>query len=151
MSKEHTVETSAKPDALGIGEIGNPGPIKNVTGKTGDEINDEIKREAFMHQILSIVVHKGIPGENPVAVPSVNGVNQPIILGKEIQIKRKYVEALAHSHKIYYTQEVPNPMKPDVIQMLAEPTPTHSFTVTKDPSGAVGKAWLDKIMAQPQI
>ena len=69
----------------------------------------------------------------------------------KVKVKRKYVEALVHSHVINYQQAVPDPRQPENIQMIPNAAPTHAFSLLKDPSGARGISWLEKLRAQPQI
>ena len=128
------------------GEIGASPPIEKVSE------NDFIKKaelESFMNDILTIVVHPSQEeGALDFAPPQVNGVNQPILRGRNSQVKRKYVEALARCRTTKYVQQVIDPSRPENIQMKEMTTLTYPFAVLDDPS-PIGRKWLDAITSQP--
>jgi hypothetical protein len=100
--------------------------------------------EAFMNEPVDIFMHPAREnGDLDVQVINVNGVNQPIIKGRQTRIKRKYVEAIARGHSIRYTQTVPDPGQPDHIKMIERKIPSYPFDVIADTSK--GKAWLKTI------
>jgi len=108
--------------------------------------------EKFMHDMVTIVVAVGRdPSDNPVVVPSVNGVNQPIIRGVPVTVKRKYLEALARCTVTKYKQEEPNPQNPDQLNMSAFASAETPFTVIDAPAGSVGIEWITAIMKQAAI
>jgi len=136
-----------KEKKMTMGEIGNPGPIEPVS--SNDFVKD-MEIEAFMSQELLINVPiSGIEGELPVICPSVNGINMPIVRGKDTKVKRKYVEALARTRIIRYDQEPSSdPFRPDKIKMVERPTLAYPFFVKYDPHPH-GAEWLDSILATP--
>lgn len=141
-------EKLGKGRSLDLSEIGDPGPIEKVTDS--DFIKKEIEIEAFMNDILTVVVHEDSNDnavENP--CPSVNGLNQPFIRGQRQKVRRKYVEALASGRMTKYEQKTPDPTKPDVVQMTERSALVYPFTVVHDPRGDAGRKWLDGILAQP--
>lgn len=114
-------------DAKTLPELGNAGvSVEPVTDLSGVEL------EAFMNEPVAIYMHKSKEkGSLTVETPSVNGRNQPVIRGEKSVIKRKYVEALIHSHSVEYEQQV-NPNSPDQFQMVKKPTPSYPFDVLED-------------------
>jgi hypothetical protein len=115
-----------------------------VEGNLGD---DEFALEAFMNELVKVRIH-GSPEEGALPVISVivNGVIQPVPRDVEVDVKRKYVEALARAKATSYRQ-VTNPIDPSDIKMVPTTVLSYPFTVTED--SAKGKAWLRKILAQP--
>jgi hypothetical protein len=115
-----------------------------VEGNLGD---DDFALEAFMNELVKVRIH-GSPEEGALPVISVivNGVIQPVPRDVEVDVKRKYVEALARAKATSYRQ-VTNPIDPSDIKMVPTTVLSYPFTVTED--SAKGKAWLRKILAQP--
>jgi len=104
--------------------------------------------ESFMNDILTIYVHPSTDKEdNPVIVPNVNGVNQPIIRGKNCFIKRKFVEALARGRSTRYEQKFPDSSKPHRYVMSPDTVVTNSFIIRDDPHPK-GAEWLQAILAE---
>jgi hypothetical protein len=140
-------EDLGKSKPLPLSEIGNPGPVEKVT--ESDFIKKEIELEAFMNEILTVVVH---PDANDNSVehpcPCVNGLNQPFIRGHEQKVKRKYVEALARTRVTKYEQKTVDPSRPENIQMYERTALSYPFTVVHDPN-PIGREWLKAILAQP--
>jgi hypothetical protein len=129
--------------ALNIGEIGQGKGVEMVT----ESFNKE--QAAFAEELLLINVYPdGMPGSLDVIVVTVNGINQPIIRGRDQLIKRKYVEALARSRITSYMQEVNDPSRPENIQMKPIAALTYPFTVRED-RNPKGRAWLESILNQP--
>lgn len=107
---------------------------------------DSAELEAFMQEPVTIYAHPPRnDGELDSCTPNVNGINQPIIRGQEITIKRKYVEALARGHQSKYAQQVPDPRQPEHIQMVERKVSSIPFDVRRDTPR--GKAWLREIFA----
>ncbi len=130
-----------------LGEIGlRDNGIERVTEKMTES---QIALEAFMHEEVNVLVMKsGDKEENPVSLPSVNGVNQPIPLGVEIRMKRKYVEVLAHSRLDIVLQAEANPMRQvEGINVQSTTALTHNFSVFGDTEK--GQRWLANLLAQP--
>lgn len=122
---------------------------KSVEGVEGENFNDAIALEAFMNELVLIYVHTdGTNGALEVITPTVNGVNQPIIRGRNQAIKRKYVEVLARSKITTYRQEVTDPSRPENIQMTPLANMTAPFVVREDRNPR-GRAWLEALLAQP--
>lgn len=127
--------------SVGIGEIGAQGSIEQTAEK-------DVNLSMFMEDMLTIMVHQdGTEGANDVIIPVVNGINQPIIRGRQQLVKRKYVEALARGRTTSFEQQVQNPAEPANIQMVPTTTLTYPFAVIEDPNPN-GRAWLDNILRQ---
>ena len=120
-----------------------------VESVEGENLNEAVALEAFMNeQVLIHVYTDGTSGALEVVTPTVNGVNQPIIRGRDQYVKRKYVEVLARSKIITYRQEVADPSRPENIQMTPIANMTTPFVVRED-KNPKGRAWLENILAQP--
>ncbi len=130
---------------LSINEIGKGKGVELVT--ENDVV--AVAQEAFLNEPVKINVHAdSAQGALDVVVVTVNGINQPIIRGRDQVIKRKYVAALARSRVTNYEQQVPDPRQPENIQMLPKVTLTYPFTVREDKNPR-GAAWLDALLRQP--
>lgn len=128
-----------------LGEIKQHEQIEKVSE---NDFYTAAEEEAFMNEILTIEVAEAMTDEElDIIVPAVNGVNQPIIRGREAKVKRKYVEALARSRVTTYKQETYDPTRPDQIKMVARTSVTYPFQVLHDPNPK-GRAWLNAIKAQ---
>lgn len=106
-----------------------------------------IELEAFMNEPVKIMVMEtGEEGALQVVTPSVNGVNQPIVRGREAVIKRKFVEALARCKTTKYQQRQ-DPFERDKIENVPITVQAYPFAVLEDrnPKGA---AWLKRIAAE---
>lgn len=106
-----------------------------------------IELEAFMNEKLLINVSQTTEkGSLPVLVPSVNGVNQPIIRGRDVLVKRKFVEVLARTRNTNYTQIV-DQLNPEKFQMAPDTAIKDPFVVLNDPHPH-GRKWLEKILRE---
>ena len=122
---------------------------KMVEGIEGEGFAKAVDLEAFMNEKVLIHVYTdGTSGALEVITPTVNGVNQPIIRGRDQLVKRKYVEVLARSRVVTYRQEVADQARPENIQMTPLSNMTAPFVVREDKNPR-GRAWLEHILAQP--
>lgn len=113
------------------------------------EENVDLRGEAFANDILEIEIQESPEnGSLDVITVNVNSINQPMIRGKRIAVKRKYVEALAHSRTTKYRQENVDHRDPSNVKMVAKTVLTYPFVVYSDPAGERGKDWLRAILAQ---
>ncbi len=143
---EYEATTTANGKPLTLSEIHEHRAIEGVKG---ENLNDVMALEAFMNEPVTIHVYTdGTPGSLEVITPTVNGVNQPIIRGRDQTVKRKYVEVLARSKVTVYRQEVADPSHPERIQMVPITNLTAPFVVRED-KNPKGRAWLEHILAQP--
>lgn len=129
-------------DPVNIGEIGKDGSIEAVSP---NDFVEAVQMEEFMNQHLEIMVAQSpIKSDLPVICPNVNGINQPIVRGRRVLVKRKYVEALARCAETTYEQQTQDPSKPEQIQMVETTVPKYPFSVLMDPHPN-GPEWLKSI------
>lgn len=143
-SEMEAFEVAKGPNFM-LSELGEGKSIEMVTDQ---QYRDKAEAAVFMNEMVKVNVHMdGLPGSLPVVTVNVNGVNQPIIRGRDQWIKRKYVEALARSRITNYTQ-TEDQLKPENIQMNDITSLTYPFAVREDrnPKGA---QWLENILLQP--
>lgn len=118
--------------------------IEAVTGNV--DLKKMIKEEKFMEEVVTVMIH---PGNNendaPYAHINVNGMNQIIPRGKNVPIKRKYLEVLARMKETRYQQVTPNPSEPDRWAMVAKHGQVFPFVLVED-ANPKGRAWLEHIM-----
>ena len=105
--------------------------------------------EAFMNELVTIMVHSTTDeNQAPHVIVNCNGVNQPILRGVPMQVKRKYVEILARMKETKYSQVTRNPSAPDQIDMVARHGLSYPFDLVED-SNPKGRAWLNNVLAEP--
>ena len=127
----------------------NSNPSIEIEPITGGLVMESVQYTKFMNEEVMIYLHPSREqGALEVVTPSVDGVNQPIIRGKQVPVKRKYLEALRRAYTINYEQRVQDPSRPENIQMIARAVPDYPFDVIDD--SAKGKAWLKLIDEQVQ-
>jgi hypothetical protein len=146
MPKEINVGNDSIPQGhtIPLGEIGKHAAFEQVA--ENDLTKDALEHEAFMNEPVTIIVHQAVEeGQLPIQTPSVNGVNQPIIRGQEITVKRKYVEALARCRTTKYVQNI-DQRDLSNIQMVEQTVVSYPFSIIKDT--AKGAAWIKKILAE---
>lgn len=147
MAKETVIasETIAQGHSVHIADIGKQPAVEPVA--ENDYTKDALALEAFMNEPVTILVHPASEeGQLEVLTPSVNGVNQPIIRGQEITVKRKFVEALARCRTTKYDQII-DPIDRSNIQMRERTVVSYPFSIMadKNPKGA---AWIKGILAE---
>lgn len=126
-------------------DLGNYRAVEPVTDERAAK--DAIEFEAFMNEPVKIVVMEtGEEGSLQVITPCVNRVNQPIVRGQEIVVKRKFVEALARCRTTKYQQRH-NPIERDKIENVPITVQTYPFSVLED-RNPKGRAWLQGIVAE---
>ena len=105
--------------------------------------------EAFMNELVTIMVHSTTDeNQPPHIIVNCNGVNQPIMRGVPMAVKRKYVEILARMKETKYSQVVRNPSAPDQIDMVARHGLSYPFDLVSDDNPR-GRAWLQNVLAEP--
>lgn len=134
--------TTSKP----LGEIraSEDVDIEILTGNIS--FKDAAEEEAFANEMVTVFVHDDpTEGALKIITVTVNGVNQPILRGRNQQIKRKYVEALARGVSSGYTQSV-NPTDLSDIMMVGAHTNSYSFSIIDDTPR--GEAWYRTVVEQ---
>ena len=136
-----------KPAIQGI-EIHDDEPVIETVAESID-FRQLAGTESFMNELVTVQVH-ATTDENqpPQVVVSCNGINQPIIRGIPVSVKRKYIEILARMKETKYTQRTPNPGAPDVSEMVARHGLVYPFEVVED-TNPRGRAWLQNVLAEP--
>jgi hypothetical protein len=121
---------------------------RGIEPVAANDLIPQAKLESFMDQLLTIYVHPSADKEsNPVLIPSVNGINQPIFRGRDSRVKRKFVEALARNRHTGYEQVVPNITRPHKYIMRPSMVVKDPFTVKNDPHPR-GPQWLQNILSE---
>ena len=122
--------------------------LEGVDGFTDRQYQTLMEDEAFMNEIVMIRIHTTTDDNAPkMAMPQVNGVNQPIFRGVPTPVRRKYVEALARAKETKYSQSVPNPAEPDKINMVPTTSLAFPFEVIEDRNPR-GRPWLERILKE---
>jgi len=112
------------------------------------DLIQEAEMETFMNQVLTIYVHPSANKEDlKIFLLNVNGVNQPLIRGKEAKIKRKYVEVLARNRHTRYDQRWPNPAEKHRYLMVPDTAVSSPFVIRHDPDPR-GAQWLSNILQE---
>ena len=132
-------------EAISQQDLGEHKAIEPVTGEQAAKT--AIEKEVFMNEPVRIIVMEtGEEGSLQVITPCVNGVNQPIVRGQEIWVKRKFVEDLARCRTTRYQQRH-NPIERDKIENVPITVQTYPFSVLED-RNPKGRAWLQGIVAE---
>lgn len=152
MARSRTLDTSdstsAADNPFGIGEIKTAGVEIESVSATDKELRKIAADEKFLNEQVQIRIHEdATEGALDIITPNVNGVNQPIVRGHAVWVKRKYVEALARSISTGYKQVTPDPRNPDDIRMVPKTVPSYPFEVLQD-KNPKGRAWLEAILHQ---
>jgi len=120
---------------------------RGIDPVAANDLIPQAELESFMNQILTIYVHPtSNREENPVLIPAVNSINQPVIRGQASKVKRKYVEALARNRHTGYDQKI-DPLNPENYTMVPCMVVKDPFTVQHDPSPR-GPEWLRQILCE---
>lgn len=151
MARNKVIDTSErfnpKDNPFGIGEIKTAG-VEVEPVSADSDLRKLAAQEAFMNEQVRIRLQESaVEGSLEIETPNVNGVNQPILRGVPVWVKRKYVEALARSTVTNYRQETRDPRAPDDIRMVPKTAPSYPFEVLED-KNPKGRAWLDAILHQ---
>lgn len=148
-SVEITEEGYSQAPPIFISELGQGTGIERLTEQELMAQKETIVREAFMNDMLLVMVHPSELDE-AIELPSVavNGMSQYFIRGRDQWVKRKYVEQLARSTIETFTQDTPDASRPEAIRTIPKKGPKFPFTVKEDPHPD-GAVWLANIQKQP--
>ncbi len=167
-AKDRPVFTSTEVDSRGMDLPQSQSAILSATGSAEDlrsdlahentvlsaddgvVFDDYAQELAFNEHILTVVVHKTTEkNAEHLIFTGVNGVRQQFLRGHKVQVKRKYVEALARAKPVdVVTNEFVDREGGRAIRVDRETGVQYPFSVLHDPAGAAGEAWLTKIMAE---
>lgn len=129
-------------------EIVDDAPVVETVAESTD-FSALAASEAFMNELVTILVHSTTDeNQPPHIIVNCNGVNQPIVRGVPMQVRRKYVEILARMKETKYSQVTRNPAAPDQIDMIARHGLAYPFDLVED-KNARGRAWLNNVLAEP--
>ena len=129
-------------------EIVDDAPVIESVAESSD-FGVMAANEAFMNELVTILVHSTTDeNQAPHVIVNCNGVNQPIMRGVPMQVKRKYVEILARMKETKYSQVTRNPSAPDQIDMVARHGLSYPFDLVED-KNPKGRAWLSHVLAEP--
>ena len=145
--KMSVTETVTGPDKT-MDEFGaDRQPIEKVSE---NDFVEASMLEAFMAEPVTIQVHSSmLEGDLDIIVPSVNGVNQPIVRDVHQTVKRKFVESLARSFITRPKQKIRDMNDQSSLFMFNESRPTYPFTVIED-KNPNGRPWLENIVLSAQ-
>jgi hypothetical protein len=105
--------------------------------------------EAFMNELVEIMIHSTTDdNQAPHVIVNCNGINQPIMRGVPMKVRRKYVEILARMKETKYSQVTPNPAAPDVSELRPRHGLAYPFDMISD-ANPRGRAWLTHVLAEP--
>lgn len=129
-------------------EVIDDAPIIETVAESRD-FSQLAADEAFMNELVTVLVHSTTDENQPAQIiVNCNGVNQPIVRGLPMQIRRKYVEILARMKETKYSQVTRNPAAPDQIDMIARHGLAYPFDLIEDKNPR-GRAWLNNVLAEP--
>lgn len=101
---------------------------------------DMVELERFMAEPVVICIHgNGREGELPCVPVTVNTRRVDIPLGRNVKVRRSYVEALARAITTEYEQ-IQNQNYPDQSRLVPRSYTSYSFSVVQDTQK--GHAWL---------
>lgn len=107
----------------------------------------------FNEELVEIMVMPSADENDPSLVTlSVNGVNQYILAGEPVKVRRKFVEVLARAKGTRYRQIVKRNEggSGDVTnRMIPRVALRHNFTVIQD-ANPKGAAWLRELLNDPR-
>jgi hypothetical protein len=108
--------------------------------------------EKFLHEIVKIrIATTTDPNAPPFATVTVNDINNRVRIprGVVVPVKRCQVEILARMRETRYQQPPRNPMDPESGNMLIpQHAQVYPFEVVED-KNPLGRAWYERLMAEP--
>ena len=121
-----------------------PGEIELCT--VADTAHPDFPLEKFMEEKVTINVHSSsIEGDLPFVEPRVNGASAIIPRGRNVIVKRKFVEALANAKQSSYAQRVVNVDQANIQTPLEEQVAlAFGFTLVNDTEQ--GRRWLSDLL-----
>jgi len=115
------------------------------------DLTKAVENAAFAEDVLTVFLSEPRDESDfQFATVGVNGSVRAYKRGDTVQMRRKEVEVLARS-KISRVQTVRQALSDGSETMVPKISysPVYPFSVTHDPRGGVGAAWLKNILAQP--
>ncbi len=123
-----------------------PARIQRVGRAVSSEKLEALK---FGEDVLTVMVHDSTnPIDDPIPEVWNDGKPQRFERGKEMQVKRKYVEVLARAKKTTYTQKkIKDGNGDDTYVQVPHTALKYPFAVLHDPSPR-GRDWLKNILQE---
>lgn len=125
-------------------------PLEIEAVTDGPGFKDLADQLTFLNEICEMIVHT-TSDKNAEPIPGfwVNGRSQYYPRGQRVKCKRLFVEKVARTVTTNYTQEhYKDALGNDAIRNIPHTSLSYPFTVTHDPSGDKGRAWLEKVLAE---
>ncbi len=120
-------------------------PVVNAEFK--DALSEVAAREAFMNEIVTVIVHASTDENQPThIVLDCNQFKQTFFRDVPTPCRRMFVEILARCKETKYTQQR-NQIELDRSEMQARTALAYPFSVTED-KNPKGRAWLSAILAE---
>lgn len=110
---------------------------------------EKLDEMAFNEEIVRVVIHDSTNQmDDPIPEVWVNGVCQRFIRGREMDVKRKYIGALARAKITVYSQEkYLDHMGVEAYKNVPHTALKYPFSIVVD-SNPKGKEWLKGVLAQ---
>ena len=116
----------------------------------GPDAMGKVEELKFMEDILLVRVHPtGNQNDDPVPCVTVNGVRQFFVRGRDQEVRRKFVGAMALAKQTTFTQQLMTDAKGvQSYEHYPHSAPLIQFSVLHDPAGVKGSDWLRKLLRQ---
>lgn len=156
LAKNNPVLKSMQQEAVEVGQakprtLKAEGPASEalesdtIAIETKANFKNKAEELKFNEDVLTVIVHDSTnPSDDPLPLVIVNGLRQYFERGKQMKVRRKFVERLARARKTTYSQEeLPNRQGYRNVPHTALQYP---FSVVHDPAGYKGAEWLQGIL-----
>lgn len=120
-------------------------PLEVIEGPRFKKREEEL---AFNEDMLTIIIHPSTEkNAERLILVAVNGRNCYIPRNQKVQVRRKYVERLAHARQDNIEQDVTAKDPETVNRLTITAAHKYPFSVLHDPH-PLGAAWLEKVMKE---
>ena len=150
MARGKTIDAAS--EYLGREDVGVIGEIGREELEVVDKPipMDLIAHEAFMNEIVTVVVHdSNDENESDVVMVGVNGVSQYFRRGTYQDVKRKFVERLARAKSTSYSQNLDERMGESMNVLRPKNALKYPFSIISD-ANPNGSAWLKAVLSEGQ-
>jgi hypothetical protein len=116
-----------------------------VEGETEHFLMDDVAKEKFMNEIITIMVFSdGREGSLDTVSPEVNGHKVVIQRDKPTKVRRYFAEALANAKTTTIGQQAFNPNDPRSLFLINRTFDSFPFQLIED-ANPMGPAWLKSL------
>lgn len=116
-----------------------------VEGETEHFLTDDVAKEKFMNEVITIVVFSdGRDGSLDTVSPEVNGHKVVIQRDKPTRVRRYHAEALANAKTTTIGQQPFNPNDPRSLFLIPRTFDSFPFQLVED-ANPMGPAWLKSL------